>query len=90
MLAIREQVVSGVKQLFKQQSSPSDLAMAWAKIPQNLLFDWFCQWAQLILRYKIDLKMKLSFILPDMQVVLKRLAPRVPLEAITRHTKLVA
>ena len=79
VLAIREQVVSGVKQLFKQQSSPSDLAVAWAKIPQNLLFDWFCQWAQLILRYKMT-EDESQLGLPDMQVVLKHLAPRAPLE----------
>ncbi|MDY0205940.1 MAG: DNA polymerase III subunit delta' [Pseudomonas sp.] len=78
VLAIREQVVSGVKQLFKQQSSPSDLALAWAKMPQDLLFDWFCQWAQLILRYKItedDSQLGLT----DMAVVLKHVAPRAPL-----------
>ncbi len=78
VLAIREQVVSGVKQLFKQQSSPSDLALAWAKMPQDLLFDWFCQWAQLILRYKMtedDSELGLA----DMAVVLKHVAPRAPL-----------
>ena len=78
VLAIREQVVNGVKQLFKQQSSPSDLAVAWAKMPQELLFDWFCQWAQLILRYKMtedDSQLGLS----DMRVVLKHVAPRASL-----------
>lgn len=78
VLAIREQVVSGVKQLFKQHSSPSDLALAWAKMPPELLFDWFCQWAQLILRYKMtedDSQLGLA----DMSVVLKHVAPRAPL-----------
>lgn len=78
VLTIREQVVSGVKQLFKQQSSPSDLALAWAKIPQELLFDWFCQWAQLILRYKMT-EDESQLGLADMRVVLKHVAPRASL-----------
>ncbi len=78
VLAIREQVVSGVKQLFKQQSSPSDLAVAWAKMPQELLFDWFCQWAQLILRYKMT-EDESQLGLADMRIVLKHVAPRAPL-----------
>lgn len=78
VLAIREQVVSGVKQLFKQQSSPSDLAVAWAKMPQELLFDWFCQWAQLILRYKMT-EDESQLGLSDMRVVLKHVAPRASL-----------
>lgn len=78
VLAIREQVVNGVKQLLKQQSSPSELAVAWAKIPQELLFDWFCQWAQLILRYKMT-EDETQLGLPDMRVVLKHVAPRAPL-----------
>lgn len=81
VLAIREQVVSGVKQLFKQQSSPSDLAVAWAKMPQELIFDWFCQWAQLLLRYKIT-EDDTELGLPDMSVVLKHVAPRAPLTAL--------
>ena len=78
VLAIREQVVSGVKQLFKQQSTPSDLAVAWAKMPQELLFDWFCQWAQLILRYKMT-EDESQLGLSDMNVVLKHVAPRASL-----------
>ena len=78
VLTIREQVVTGVKQLFKQQNSPSDLAVAWAKIPQELLFDWFCQWAQLILRYKMTEDAS-QLGLSDMSVVLKHVAPRAPL-----------
>lgn len=79
VLAIREQVVNGVKQLFKQQSSPSELALAWAKIPQELLFDWFCQWAQLLLRYKMT-EDEEQLGLPDMRIVLKHVAPRTSLE----------
>ena len=78
VLAIREQVVSGVKQLFKQHSSASELALAWAKIPQELLFDWFCQWAQLLLRYKMT-EDDSQLGLPDMRVVLQHVAPRAPL-----------
>ena len=78
VLAVREQVVNGVKQLFKQQSSPSDLAVAWAKMPPELLFDWFCQWAQLMLRYKVTTDDS-ALGLPDMAVVLKHVAPRAPL-----------
>jgi len=81
VLAIREQVVTGVKQLFKQQSSPSELAVAWAKIPQELLFDWFCQWAQLILRYKMT-EDEQQLGLADMRVVLQHVAPRAPLDAL--------
>lgn len=79
VLAIREQVVSGVKQLFKQQSTPSDLAVAWAKMPQELLFDWFCQWAQLLLRYKMT-EDESQLGLADMSIVLKHVAPRAPLQ----------
>lgn len=81
VLAIREQVVEGVKQLFKKQSSPSDLAAAWSKIPPELLFDWFCQWAQLLLRYKVT-EDEQQLGLPDMGIVIKHVAPRAPLTAL--------
>lgn len=81
VLAMREQVVTGVKQLFKQQSSASDLAVAWAKMPQELLFDWFAQWAQLALRYKMT-EDETQLGLADMAVVLQHVAPRVPLESL--------
>jgi len=53
---VREQralVVDGVKKLLKQQQSPSQLAEAWNAIPLLLLFDWFCDWSNLILRYQL-------------------------------------
>ncbi|MHC6224719.1 DNA polymerase III subunit delta' [Pseudomonas sp. X10] len=53
---VREQralVTEGVKKLLKQQQSPSQLAEAWNGIPLLLLFDWFCDWAHLILRYQL-------------------------------------
>lgn len=49
----RAQAVEGVKKLLKQQISPSQLAESWNSLPLNLLFDWFCDWAQLMLRYQL-------------------------------------
>tara|TARA_Y100001937_G_scaffold94188_1_gene127690 strand:+ start:22 stop:1014 length:993 start_codon:yes stop_codon:yes gene_type:complete len=49
----RAQAVEGVKKLLKQQVSPSQLAESWNALPLNLLFDWFCDWAQLMLRYQL-------------------------------------
>ncbi|MDD2056067.1 DNA polymerase III subunit delta' [Pseudomonas sp. GD03860] len=53
---VREQralVVEGVKKLLKQQQSPSQLAEAWNAIPLLQLFDWFCDWSNLVLRYQL-------------------------------------
>lgn len=53
---VREQralVVEGVKKLHKQQISVSQLAEGWKDVPLPLLFDWFCDWAHLILRYQL-------------------------------------
>ncbi|CAD5107799.1 DNA polymerase III subunit delta' [Zestomonas carbonaria] len=53
---VREQralVVEGVKKLLKQQQAPSQLAESWNAVSLLLLFDWFCDWAQLILRYQL-------------------------------------
>ncbi|MGA4446631.1 DNA polymerase III subunit delta' [Ectopseudomonas chengduensis] len=49
----RAQAVEGVKKLLKQQVSPSQLAESWNSLPLDLLFDWFCDWAQLMLRYQL-------------------------------------
>ncbi|MCY1293024.1 DNA polymerase III subunit delta' [compost metagenome] len=49
----RAQVVEGVKKLLKQQQAPSQLAESWNSVSLLLLFDWFCDWAQLILRYQL-------------------------------------
>ncbi|AZD01073.1 DNA polymerase III subunit delta' [Pseudomonas chlororaphis] len=49
----RAQVVDGVKKLLKQQQSPTQLAEGWNAIPLLLLFDWFCDWSSLILRYQL-------------------------------------
>lgn len=49
----RAQVVEGVKKLLKQQVAPSQLADSWNAVSLPLLFDWFCDWAQLMLRYQL-------------------------------------
>lgn len=49
----RAQVVEGVKKLLKQQVAPGQLAESWNAVPLPLLFDWFCDWALLILRYQL-------------------------------------
>lgn len=49
----RAQVVEGVKKLLKQQIAPSQLAESWNAVSLPLLFDWFCDWAQLVLRYQL-------------------------------------
>lgn len=51
--ALRELVVEGVKKLLKQQIGASQLAESWNAVPLILLFDWFCDWAQLLLRYQL-------------------------------------
>ncbi|WP_268797229.1 DNA polymerase III subunit delta' [Pseudomonas huanghezhanensis] len=49
----RALVVEGVKKLLKQQASPTQLAEGWKDVPLLLLFDWFCDWSHLILRYQL-------------------------------------
>ncbi|AUA32354.1 DNA polymerase III subunit delta' [Pseudomonas sp. SGAir0191] len=49
----RALVTEGVKKLLKQQQSPSQLADAWTAVPLLIVFDWFFDWAQLILRYQL-------------------------------------
>jgi len=53
VLEQRAQVVDGVKKLIKQQAGASQLAEGWNAVPLILLFDWFCDWAQLMLRYQL-------------------------------------
>lgn len=53
---VREQralVVDGVKKLLKQQIAASPLAESWNPISLQLLFDWFYDWSQLMLRYQL-------------------------------------
>ena len=75
---VREQralVVDGVKKLLKGQQSPTQLAEGWKDIPLLLLFDWFCGWSNLILRYQLtDDENGLG--LADMRKVLQYLAQK--------------
>ncbi|MCE0463584.1 DNA polymerase III subunit delta' [Pseudomonas uvaldensis] len=75
---IREQralVVDGVKKLLKHQQSPTQLAEGWNAVPLLLLFDWFCDWSNLILRYQLtDDQSGLG--LADMRKVIQYLAQK--------------
>lgn len=73
----RAQVVEGVKKLLKQQIAPSQLAESWNALPLNLLFDWFCDWAQLILRYQLT-RDESGLGLTDMRKVVQYLADKTP------------
>ncbi|WP_260960854.1 DNA polymerase III subunit delta' [Pseudomonas citri] len=75
---VREQralVVDGVKKLLKQQQSPTQLAEAWNAIPLLLLFDWFCDWSNLILRYQLT-EDEGGLGLADMRKVIQYLAQK--------------
>nr|WP_275300639.1 DNA polymerase III subunit delta' [Pseudomonas sp. AF32] len=75
---IREQralVVDGVKKLLKQQQSPTQLAEGWNAVPLLLLFDWFCDWSNLILRYQLT-EDQSGLGLADMRKVIQYLAQK--------------
>jgi DNA polymerase-3 subunit delta' len=75
---VREQralVVEGVKRLLKQQQSPTQLAEGWNAIPLLLLFDWFCDWSSLILRYQLT-QDEDGLGLADMRKVIQYLAQK--------------
>ena len=75
---VREQralVTEGVKKLLKQQQSPSQLAEAWSNVPLLLLFDWFCDWSHLILRYQLTQDEE-GLGLADMRKVVQYLAQK--------------
>ena len=75
---VREQralVVDGVKKLLKQQQSPTQLAEGWNAIPLMLLFDWFCDWSNLILRYQLT-QDEAGLGLADMRKVIQYLAQK--------------
>ncbi|NQD79458.1 DNA polymerase III subunit delta' [Pseudomonas sp. CrR14] len=77
---VREQralVVEGVKKLHKQQISVSQLAEGWKDVPLPLLFDWFCDWAHLILRYQLT-QDELGLGPTDMAKVVQYLAQKAP------------
>jgi DNA polymerase-3 subunit delta' len=71
----RAQVVDGVKKLLKQQQSATQLAEAWKDIPLLLLFDWFCDWSHLILRYQLT-EDEQGLGLADMRKVLQYMAQK--------------
>ena len=75
---VREQralVVEGVKKLLKHQQSPTQLAEEWKTIPMLLLFDWFCDWSSLILRYQLT-QDEAGLGLADMRKVIQYLAQK--------------
>lgn len=75
---VREQralVVDGIKKLLKQQAGASQLAESWSDVPLLLLFDWFCDWIQLILRYQLTLDEQ-GLGLADMAKVVRYLADK--------------
>jgi DNA polymerase-3 subunit delta' len=71
----RAQVVEGVKKLLNQQQSPTQLAEGWNAIPLLLLFDWFCDWSSLILRYQLT-QDEQGLGLMDMRKVIQYLAQK--------------
>ncbi|HDS1735183.1 DNA polymerase III subunit delta' [Pseudomonas sp. BP8] len=75
---VREQralVSDGVKKLLKQQQSPTQLAESWNSVPLLLLFDWFFDWSQLILRYQLTQDEE-GLGLADMRKVVQYLAQK--------------
>ena len=77
---VREQraaAVEGVKKLLKRELSASQLAESWKTIPLLLLFDWFCDWSSLILRYQLTQDEE-GLGLADMRKVLQYLAQKTP------------
>ncbi|ROM75060.1 DNA polymerase III subunit delta' [Pseudomonas brassicacearum] len=75
VLEQRALVVDGVKKLLKQQQSPTQLAEGWNAIPLLLLFDWFCDWSSLILRYQLT-EDEAGLGLADMRKVVQYLAQK--------------
>ncbi|WP_447750838.1 DNA polymerase III subunit delta' [Pseudomonas nicosulfuronedens] len=71
----RAQVVEGVKKLLKQQIGPGQLAESWNAVPLPLLFDWFCDWSLLILRYQLA-RDEEGLGLADMRKVVQYLAEK--------------
>ncbi|MCF7533979.1 DNA polymerase III subunit delta' [Pseudomonas petrae] len=71
----RALVVEGVKKLLKGQQSPTQLAEGWKDIPLLLLFDWFCDWSSLILRYQLTQDEE-GLGLTDMRKVVQYLAQK--------------
>ncbi|TWC39017.1 DNA polymerase III delta prime subunit [Pseudomonas sp. SJZ079] len=79
----RTQVVEGVKKLLKQQLAPSQLAESWNAVPLALLFDWFCDWTQLMLRYQMT-RDEAGLGQGDMRKVVQYLAEKTPQPKVLR------
>ncbi|HSX70471.1 MAG TPA: DNA polymerase III subunit delta' C-terminal domain-containing protein, partial [Pseudomonas sp.] len=77
VLEQRALVVEGVKKLLKQQASASQLAETWKTLPMAMLFDWFCDWAQLMLRYQLS-RDEEGLGAADMRKVVQYLADKTP------------
>jgi len=77
----RALVVEGVKKLLKSQQTPTQLAEAWNAVPLLLLFDWFCDWSNLVLRYQLTQDEE-GLGLNDMRKVLQYLAQKSPQPAV--------
>ena len=75
--AQRVQVVEGVKKLLKGQVSPTQLAEGWNAVALLTLFDWFHDWAHLILRYQLT-EDEEGLGLGDMRKVVQYLAQKSP------------
>lgn len=81
VLAQRAQVVEGVKKLIKRQIGVSQLADSWNVVPLILLFDWFCDWTQLMLRYQMTGD-ETGLGLADMRKVVQYLAGKTTLNKV--------
>ena len=77
VLEQRALVVEGVKKLLKQQANPSQLAETWKSLPMLMLFDWFCDWSQLMLRYQLS-RDEEGLGAADMRKVVQYLADKTP------------
>jgi len=77
VIAQRALVVEGVKKLLKREMAPSQLAEAWNAVSLQLLFDWFCQWSQLMLRYQLS-RDETGLGQADMRKVVQYLADKTP------------
>lgn len=77
VIGLRARVVEGIKKLLKQQLSPSQLADSWSDVPLPLLFSWFCDWSQGLLRFQLTTD-EAALGLPDMRKVLQYLAEKSP------------
>lgn len=74
-LALREQVVAGIKALLKQQQLPSQLAEQWVELPLLRIFDWCYDWCAQLLCFQLTNDPQ-QLVSQDMARVLGYLAKR--------------